>query len=344
MPREGVLRRIQLVGGSSYAVVLPREWIEALSLTKGSVVALERTPDGAIKIIPIRGGERGELEEEAVIDFRGKRPSLGSVIRLLVSAYVSGYDKVRLLFDDDIFDAVDEARRLAESIIIGFVAIEESRNEIQFTVVADAGRMSLQVALSREARATELMLGEVIAGLEDNDWERIARVPERDQLVDRLYLYIARHLVKALSGRADPDRLGLKTLSEAIHYFAAAKSIERVADHATLIARRLSQINGERPSRQAITLIREASIAFSNSVSALLSLDVDHALNAARSAEGARSHIEGRGVPKTRADAVVVESAKRIAGYSVDIAEAAIDIVASRGSFRYPGGSTEEKT
>lgn len=344
MSRGGVLRKIQLVGGSSYAVVLPREWVEALGLTKGSVVTLERTPDGAIKIIPVRGSGYGELEEEAVIDFRGRRPSLGSVIRLLVSAYVSGYDRVRLLFDDDIFDAVDEARRLAESIIIGFVAIEEARNEILFTVVADAGRMSLQVALAREARAAELMLGEVLAGLEDNNWDRIARVPERDQLVDRLYLYIARYLVKALSGRADPDRLGLKTLSEAIHYFAAAKSIERVADHATLIANRLSQINGERPTRHAVTLIGKASTVFSNSVSALLSLDVDHALNAARSAEEARSHIESRGVPKTRADAVVVESAKRIAGYSVDIAEAAIDIVASRGSFQYPGSQARVKT
>src|SRR5256885_1642669 len=50
-------RKLQLTGGSTYVVSLPKPWISATGLKPGDTVFLESMPDGSITVLP-RAGEK----------------------------------------------------------------------------------------------------------------------------------------------------------------------------------------------------------------------------------------------------------------------------------------------
>src|SRR5438445_409388 len=50
-------RKLQLTGGSTYVVSLPKPWISATGLKPGDTVFLESMPDGSISVLP-RAGEK----------------------------------------------------------------------------------------------------------------------------------------------------------------------------------------------------------------------------------------------------------------------------------------------
>src|SRR5438034_1255292 len=61
-------RKLQLTGGSTYVVSLPKPWISATGLKPGDTVFLEPMPDGSISVLPKAGekpaARRTVLEEQ----------------------------------------------------------------------------------------------------------------------------------------------------------------------------------------------------------------------------------------------------------------------------------------
>jgi len=57
-PSKEELRKIQLTGGSTYIVSLPKGWVEGMGLGRGSVVSVSRMDDLTLCIQP-RDAERG---------------------------------------------------------------------------------------------------------------------------------------------------------------------------------------------------------------------------------------------------------------------------------------------
>jgi len=324
------VRRLQVVGKSTFAVTLPKEWVEALGWGKGTPLIVERLPDGSIRIAAASSVEGGD--RELTVDAEALGGGVGTLVRLLVSAYIAGFDTIRVVFGKNSKPFVDEARRIAESIMIGFVAVEETSNAMVFQNVADVGRIDLLGALSRQARVAYSMLNDVAAALRGDEY-RLGLVAERDQVVDRLYLYVARQLSLVLQGRIAPHRLGLLSQAEALHYIVASKSVERVADHAVLLARKLS--SGSEDVRGALGrvegLLREISALFRDSVESLTRLDVALASAAAVRGEELRDRVDSMLREDSRIPAYILENVKRIIGYSLDISEAAIDVAVLRG-------------
>ena len=327
------VRRLQVVGRGTYAVTLPKEWVEELGWAKGTPVIVERLPDGSLRIAAAHGNEEeGGGDSELVVDASSLTPDAGSLVRMLVSGYIAGFDAIKVVFPVERRSVVEEARRIAESIMIGFVAVEETSNTIVFQVIADTGRMDLLSALSRQARVAHSMVKDVAAAAREGGLARLRLVVERDQVVDRLYLYVARQLSLALQGRIPVQRLGLVSSAEPLHYIVASKSIERVADHASILARKLEDYEELDPGLGE--LLEEAADLFKSSTDSLVSLDISLASLSARRGEALREKIDAlmrgeRGVP-----AYMLENVKRIVGYSLDISEAAIDVsvLRSRGA------------
>ncbi|MDJ0271806.1 MAG: AbrB/MazE/SpoVT family DNA-binding domain-containing protein [Aigarchaeota archaeon] len=75
-----VRRAVQLTGGSSFTVTLPKEWVERMGLSKGSQVIISPAEDGGLHIYPDKPFSR--------------RPSLVEIMltedlsQLLVGAYL----------------------------------------------------------------------------------------------------------------------------------------------------------------------------------------------------------------------------------------------------------------
>ncbi|MEM3897476.1 MAG: AbrB/MazE/SpoVT family DNA-binding domain-containing protein, partial [Nitrososphaerota archaeon] len=83
------LRKIQITGGSTYIVSLPKNWAESLGLKPGDYVQILMQPDMSLLLIP--GGRRIDAPLEAFID-ASSASSLGEVVREFISCYLAGYD------------------------------------------------------------------------------------------------------------------------------------------------------------------------------------------------------------------------------------------------------------
>ncbi len=326
-------RSVQVTGRSTYIISLPKEWARKAGIGKGSTVYIEVMADGSLRIVPSKRERRGQLSK--VID-ASRYGDASSLIREVISHYLAGYNSVRIDYDPGQKEVAERVREVIESSILGLSVLEGTATSMTFYAVLDPSSMSLEDATTKLVADALHMLEDTLEGIRRGDEDLLEGVTRQDQLVDKLYLLIAKQLTIALMNPLNVRDFGLETPAEAPHLFLAVKSVERIADHATIVARNAIELLGEGkdiPERIACSL-EEAMELFRDVSSALSSPDKERAEKVAKLIERA-----GRGptweerYPDSRLYAMV-ESIGRIFGYSLDIAEAIIDVSTVREAAR----------
>ena len=91
-------RKLQITGGSTYVLSLPKRWVTQSGLEKGSPLLVRQEEDGSLAVLP---PELGKLEktEEALIRV-SPEDSSDAIIRKAVSVYLLGYNIVRIRAKD----------------------------------------------------------------------------------------------------------------------------------------------------------------------------------------------------------------------------------------------------
>src|SRR5512138_130879 len=87
------IRRVQITGGSSFVVTLPKEWAEAQKIAKNDPLGLVAQPDGTLLVTkkisedPVQ--REKEIDTTAITD-----PAF--LFRMLIGAYITGFTAIRL--------------------------------------------------------------------------------------------------------------------------------------------------------------------------------------------------------------------------------------------------------
>ncbi|MEB3861597.1 MAG: phosphate uptake regulator PhoU [Desulfurococcales archaeon] len=324
----GSVRRIQLVGGSTYIVSLPKEWVETHRLGKGSQVIVSTLPDGSLLIKPLAGGERPE--RRAVVEARG---GYGRLLRAVISSYIAGARVIEVRYSVEQHETVMEVVSQISRILLGVEMLDSEPGLVRLYSVLDDYAVSFSDAYAKMRRGVEGMLESLTRGLEEDNKVLIMATIERDDLVDRLYLYLARQMTRALlEGRAT-QVLGISSAAEAPYIFLALKSMERIGDHATIIAR-IALSSGLTPLKPHLGIVREVASMVHRATGLLPgSGTVEEAQDTADKASAIRRRVRelrdrSRRLPEVRA----LDSMERIAGYTQDMAEAVINIASIRAS------------
>ncbi len=326
------IRRVQKTGGSTYIVSLPKEWVKRIGITNGSIVYLDEQPDGSLRVSARRGQP---IRVERVIRVSSGHAT-SNVIREVISSYLAGFTSVRVELENASSINRSKLKEIVESSIIGFNVIEETPDYIVFYNVAYPSELPLFKALGNAFRVAYSMLRDCLKGIGEESPSLLDSVIERDDLVDRLYLLIAKQLNDMLSGKLKPEDLNLQSMPEALHVFLGAKSIERVADHATLIASYSKSMlsRGLRVPSILLNALSDATNIFENAARSLVYLNKDRAMKTAVMVEDfwdSQASIIDKLKHDPNVEAYLVfDSIKRITGYSLDIAEAVIDIMSAR--------------
>lgn len=327
----GNIRRIQVVGGSTYIVSLPKEWVESHGMGKGSQVSLSMLPDGSLILKPLEGGER-RPERRAVVQAGG---GYGRLLRAIISSYIAGARVIEVRYRVEEHGTVMEVVGQLSRILLGVEMLDSEPGMIRLYSVLDDYAVGFREAYSKMRRGVEVMLESLTRGLEEGSDLFIRATVERDDLVDRLYLYLARQMTRALlEGRA-AQVLGISSAAEAPYLFLALKSIERIGDHATIIAR-IALGGGLEEVRGYTGLLRGVSAMVHAATGLLVSPGEEATGEAQEIADNAsklRRKIRGEreragGLARVRA----LDSMERIAGYTQDIAEAVINMSTIRHS------------
>jgi len=328
-------RRVQVTGKSTLITSLPKEWAESVGLKPGSEVIIEVMPDLSLRITYQGGRARKRMVKSIRVT---REDDYSMLLRQVISSYIAGYDVVRLEFGEEDSGKAFRVRELVERIVLGLNVLEETNNSIVFYSVVDPSSIELRNAISRASRVAYSMMTDLVEALSRGKEEILGLVIERDQLVDKLYLLTVKQLTQALMGFYPLKDLGLASQAEVPHIFLVAKSVERAADHAHIIASNLksSGLSGGAVEKTLASLLDEASSIFKMAAESFLSMDRGMADEVARRVEKFRSleSVTRNGMVKEEAGTryyLILDSIKRIASYSLDIAEAVIDILAIRG-------------
>src|SRR5438132_12993474 len=96
---------------------------------------------------------------------------------------------------------------------------------------------------------SKLMLRDAVESLKNRDTALSDEIIKRDEEVDRFYLFLIRQLTMAVLNRSLILEIGLADPRDCLVYRVVSKSLERIADHATPIARMTSDIESPLPPR-----------------------------------------------------------------------------------------------
>ncbi|MFC7059742.1 phosphate uptake regulator PhoU [Halovenus salina] len=322
-------RKVQVTGGSTYTVSLPKEWATENGVSSGSTVEFHAEGD-LLLLTPQteEGRTKGELD---ISDLSAEE----ELRRGVMTMYVSGFDVITLTTDRM---TADERRTIRDATqgLVGLEVIEEMPTKMVLQDLLDSSELSMQNAVTRMRLVSLTMLDDAVQALVEDDDELAHDVMERDDDVDRLWYMTSRVFRSVLRNPTAANEVGFSR-ETCFDLQSSARQLERIADHATKIAELALEV-GEIPEPAAEPLQElhdEVSEVPETAMEALLSEDSDTALELVRQARRDVDAIESlvRDVDReihefdsqlAQVLGLVVDSLSRTADYGTNIAESAL--------------------
>lgn len=334
-PNHREIRKVQFTGKSTYVLSLPKSWIEEMHLNAGDQVALIRETDNSLSILPFISGLRDSLNEVNAIVLPDDSSS--TVKRKVVSMYLAGYDIIHLKLKSGRINPSlrDGVREVVRRNLVGTEIIADASDNITLQVLLSMPELSINTAIRRMYLIASSMHKDALSALAELNYELAREVIRSDDEVDRFSLYVFRNLVMAMQNGRVLREMGLKNPSDGLSYRVAAKSIERIADHAYNIADKAIMLRDKIPkdSLQKIEKMSHLALTVLNdSVESLLRRDyqladktVDNAKNIRTLEDEVLKAIEKDKIRDISNIKLVLEDIRRTAEYASDIAEAAMN-------------------
>jgi phosphate uptake regulator len=133
--------------------------------------------------------------------------------------------------------------------LIGTEMISDASDNITLQVLLSMPELSINTAIRRMYLIASSMHRDAILALTERSHELAKEVIKSDDEVDRFSLYISRNLVMAMENGRMLREMRLENLADCLSYRVAAKSIERVADHACGIANEAIKLKDKIPEK-----------------------------------------------------------------------------------------------
>ena len=237
-PQETEVRKLQVTGGSTYVLSLPKKWVAQNQLKKGSSLLIREEEDGSLAILPPESGKH-RRPEEAFIEVSPK-DNPDSLVRKTVSAYLVGYNMIHVKAKSQ--QQISSRQRnilktFARQFLIGTEIVTDTSTELTLQVLLSYPELSVPSALRRMCIITSSMHKDAVIALKKLDHQLAKDVITTDNEVDRFHLYIIRQLKMAVQNPRIIKEIGLANARECLGYRLVTKTVERTADHAANIAR-----------------------------------------------------------------------------------------------------------
>ncbi|MBU0595387.1 hypothetical protein KJ567_01720 [Candidatus Bipolaricaulota bacterium] len=327
-------RKVQITGGSTYFVTLPKQWAEGVGIVAGSMVALLPNDSGTLLLVP------DALTRDNRCTIKLQDWDSDRFQREIISRYIVGYDIIEIRRDR----IRPEQRRLMREIaqrLVGLEILDETQEAVILQAMVNVRDFPVQRTLSRIFDITNAMLADAVAAFRSHDQELARDVLERDGDIDRLVLLVARQFNLLLRDLLLEQDVGLSRL-EFQHYHTVADQLERVADHAGKISdatlalneKVLDDVAGDidRLARDAVSVLGRAVQAFEHR-----DLDLANEVLKQKGSAEQLFQITRKTATEKQPDAapsisIVIDSLLRIREYAFNIAEIAVDAPSSSGA------------
>jgi len=249
--------------------------------------------------------------------------------------YLSGYKTIEIKTKGIEISSTHRKviKDLVRSTLMGTEIIDASSEKIKLQVLTQLAQLSFDVALKRMYVTATNMHQDAIKALKELDSDFAEEIVKIDDEVDKFSLYLMRNLNLALEHSQVLLDSGLKKPSDCLGYRTIVKCVERIADHAALIAKKIKYLDSpmdEKIMKEIEELSNESLIVFDNSIISLSEMDY---LKAEKTASSVSQVIEKekkimdslKPDENTAIIKLILEDIRRTAEYSRDISEIVID-------------------
>lgn len=335
--RNEELRKLQLTGGSTFIISLPKKWILQNQIKKNSTLLVRSEDDGSLSIVP-PDLTKPEKPQEAYISVSAKDPA-DQTIRKTVSAYLVGYNMMRIRAKDDQVLTSKQRTALktfARDMLVGTEIVTDTPAELTLQVLLNYPELSVQSALRRMSIITASMHKDAMTALQNLDHSLAKDVIGGDSEVDRFNLYIVRQLKMAIQNPRIIQEIGLANARDCLGYRLVTKSVERTADHAVKIAENVLLLKERLDKGTLRNIVEMSTLAismFENSIESLNKRDFDLAESSIEKIKNILS-MEKEAVLASQRISIdeaanlrlIIESVRRTAEYAADIAEVVLNL------------------
>ena len=331
-------RKVQISGKSSCMVALPKKWVREMGLRQGSEIVITR-PNFKSLLVTAEVVAPSTEPHNATIEV-SVRQTPESLFREIVSLYLQGYSQIHLrggagVLGSDKRDAVkDQVRRH----LVGAEGLADSKDGLTIHVLLGHSDLSVDNALKKMLQITSSMCRDAMSALESWD-KRVARaVVQREEEVGRFGLYVIRQLNMTM-GRGVTREPSLEP-RDLLVYIQIARALDRVASHASRMAevllrkdnpistqatQKISAMNG-----YAAGLLEESLLSLFKRDYAGADAVVEKAKRFVQMENELVKSLEEGSIEEYYTIHILVDSQKRIAEYSRDIAEVVLDLTVDR--------------
>ncbi|MGA2682357.1 MAG: phosphate uptake regulator PhoU [Candidatus Bathyarchaeia archaeon] len=330
-------RKLQVTGGSTFILSLPKEWAIRNELKRGSSMVVREEDDGSLCVAPSKFVKKEKQDEAFIKASVNDNPD--AIMRTAISAYLDGYNILHIKAPSQkVLSAKvrNHLKNFARHYLVGTEIVIDTPTELTLQVLLNYPELTVQNALSRMSIIASSMHKEALSALKKLDYTAAKSVIETDREVNRFGLYIVRLLKLAVSNPRIVKEIGLNSQRDCLGYRLIAKAVERTADHATKIAENTmclkECVNGQF-SEKISELSGLAISMFENAMDALFRRDFNLAENVIERISQVHK-LEKETVlsmqnVKTE-DAVhlrlAIESVRRTAEYASDISEVVLNL------------------
>lgn len=209
-----MIRKVIKQGPSTLVVSLPSKWVKKNQIKQGDEILIEEE-DNKIQVSPTNLRSK---EKSITVETDNMYGS--TIIRLVNSAYKSGYDEIRVVFKNDKIDYKRETniRDFIEDItsyLIGFEITSQTKNRFVLRQISGTDTESFESVASRVLFMIKEMFEQLDLGMEDS--KELEKIKKMDKNINKFTNYGLRILNKSKSERKD--------------YYAFMIDLERIGDY-----------------------------------------------------------------------------------------------------------------
>lgn len=326
------IRRVQMTGGSSYVITLPKEWIKSINIKKNDQLGLTRQSDGTLLITPTLVEKQIKNEKIFTVDEKTNQKYL---LRQLIGAYISGYDSIKIQSKERMPSKVNASVRNFTQITIGQEVIEETDKSILIKDLLNPTEMPFNNTIKRMHLVVKSMHEDANRALVEGNKKIAEDIFPRDNDVDRLHWLVARQHNIILETPNLAKKMGI-TMELTSAYYLISRIIERIGDHVVRISDNIINLIEKNLDNQIIDKIKSASelaLAIVNkSIGSFFRKDIlasNKNIEETNIIESCCEKISELALKQKGNIAIsigyIVESIRRIAEYAEDISETSIN-------------------
>jgi phosphate uptake regulator len=231
-------RKLIKLGNSSFAIALPKGWVNKAGLKKGDTISLEESNHGSLRIIS-EYKSRNNNEKKIRIDLENKEES--GIWREFNAAYVNGYDLFS--FSGNLNKEKNDLIKKLSKSLVG-LEITEKEGKLVIKDYFNLEETNMKSFLSRLDNDIKEMFEILIKVLEkkSSDKRELLEISEIDQDINRFYFLFSRIFFKGVDNPTILSTIKISSL-DLFNYWWFSFNIEEMGDQIKQMVRFLRNTN-----------------------------------------------------------------------------------------------------